>query len=844
MKYFIILFMSIFLILNCESGANRKIKLASFSSNKTGSKLTSSSVIRVLPQDQSSVAIMSFRNHTGDPALQWLERGLADMFVTELSQSPYLNIINTKNLIELAEQSDLTEQDMIEPAVALDMARKADSDLLLSGKFYQYNDSMYIEVELRDTHSQKFIRKEIVNGRGMEQLFAMVDNLSEKVRTNIRGDLEEIHSDPINLVEMTTSVEAFRCYSSALENREKFFHGKSEECIEMAVQADTNFAAGYLLMAEIKLNLGKKEQAEQAIAEARKRVDKLSKSQKYQLELLEIRIDYDLEKHIAKLKQAIEEFPTNVDFHLELGRIYREIGKFDDALEQFEIVKELRPNKKTIYNDLGYIYAYRRDYKTGLEYIDIYKKMAPDEPNPFDSAGEILMLAGRLEEAIPQLKIALSINPTFYHSAEKLGRVYTELGDYKEALKYLDMAAKYAETEKMAQVIQWRRVMIYWKTNQIDEAIKMVDAIADESSKWQKSPNINAVLTKAFIYESIGETEKVKNVYETCFNSIKENEDSLKTYADFDRLVAVMLLSDLDPRQFLNFIEKNRVNVEDEKTNTLLNLVSVTLALRVKDFESAKTYASKNEKDQIKLITTRPHETWSDVWKYIFEVITADNSPVNADDYSKEILKIAEKENREDLILIGKIISALHYQKNNKIDKMEEAFAKLGIPLEEKWQISGPYHVINAFAYDYQFKPETDDLKKSNWQFIHDGMNDGYIDLKNSLSDSYWATAYALTYVYSPEERPVEIRIGSDESCKLWLNDNIILKEYSESGFPFDGASVKVVLHPGYNKLMIKVVNQVHEWGFLCRITDDEGNGFEDVKFFYPQEIDQTLASK
>jgi hypothetical protein len=43
---------------------------------------------------------------------------------------------------------------------------------------------------------------------------------------------------------------------------------------------------------------------------------------------------------------------------------------------------------------------------------------------------------------------------------------------------------------------------------------------------------------------------------------------------------------------------------------------------------------------------------------------------------------------------------------------------------------------------------------------------------------------------------------------------------------------------------MIKVVNQVHEWGFLCRITDDEGNGFEDVKFFHPQEIDQTLASK
>ena len=68
MKTFIILSMSIFLILNCES-ANRKIKLASFSSNKSKSSVTASSTIRISPQEQSSIAIAYFRNETGDPAL-------------------------------------------------------------------------------------------------------------------------------------------------------------------------------------------------------------------------------------------------------------------------------------------------------------------------------------------------------------------------------------------------------------------------------------------------------------------------------------------------------------------------------------------------------------------------------------------------------------------------------------------------------------------------------------------------------------------------------------------------------------------------------------------------------
>ena len=104
-------------------------------------------------------------------------------------------------------------------------------------------------------------------------------------------------------------------------------------------------------------------------------------------------------------------------------------------------------------------------------------------------------------------------------------------------------------------------------------------------------------------------------------------------------------------------------------------------------------------------------------------------------------------------------------------------------------------------------------------------------------------SAFHITYIYSPEEQPVEIRVGSDESCKLWLNDNLTLHRFLEGDIPFDDASVKVVLHPGYNKLMIKVVNRTYEWGFLCRVTDEYGNGIEDVKFFHPEEIDRSYAT-
>lgn len=844
MKILFIIFISIILLLNCESSTNRKIKLASLSSNKTSSTLSSSSVIRILPHEQSSIAITNFQNDTGDPALQWLERGLSDMFVTELSQSPYINIINMKNLSELAEQSDMTEKDLFKPAVALEMARKAKSDLLLSGKFYQINDSMYIEVELKDTHSQKFIRREVVHGLGMEQLFAMVDNLSDKVRSNIRGDLEEVHSDPINLVEMTTSVEAFRCYSSALENNEKFFFTESEECIEKAVALDTNFAAGYLFLADIKFRLNKRDEARSALEQANKRIEKLSLADKYNLDLLELRFDYDRKKHIAKLQEAIQQFPTHIDFHIDLGRIYREQRDYESAIEHFEIVKELRPNKKTIYNELGYVHGLRQDYKTALENIGIYKKMAADEPNPFDSAGEILMWAGELEEAIIQLETALSIDPTFYHSSEKLGRIYTELGDYKKALKYFDLAEKHADIEKVTQGVNWNRTLTYWKAGQVEEAIQTLNNIESSVQKKSNLPSFDVAHMKTFIYRSIGETERANQIYENCFKFYENNIDSLKSYHRIDRLVGVILLSEINPQKAISFMDKVQSITDSKDSRALLSLMSGIMALRAQDSEMAQKYFNKDGETQVKLLTHDPNEKWSNVWKYVFDAVMNRSYPIEADEFGEELFKIAKENDRDDLLLIGKIISGLHYQKKNDKNKAEQVFLELGIPWEDNWQVSGPYQNKNTFSYNYTFVPEVSNVDKPTWKFFHDGINDGYIDFSQGLGKSDWATAYAVTYIYSPEEQPVEIRIGSDESFKLWLNNNLTFSRYLQSDSPFDHDKVKVVLHSGYNKVMIKVVNRVHEWGFMCRITDENGKGIEGIKFYHPQEIDRNYATK
>lgn len=88
-----------------------------------------------------------------------------------------------------------------------------------------------------------------------------------------------------------------------------------------------------------------------------------------------------------------------------------------------------------------------------------------------------------------------------------------------------------------------------------------------------------------------------------------------------------------------------------------------------------------------------------------------------------------------------------------------------------------------------------------------------------------------MIYINSPDKRTVQLRIATDEACKMWLNDKLVWQVYRKWPVPIDNDISPVVLHPGDNKLLIKVTNSLKNWGFYFRVTDEKGNGFPDIKF-------------
>ena len=149
------------------------------------------------------------------------------------------------------------------------------------------------------------------------------------------------------------------------------------------------------------------------------------------------------------------------------------------------------------------------------------------------------------------------------------------------------------------------------------------------------------------------------------------------------------------------------------------------------------------------------------------------------------------------------------------------------------WYVIGPFdNPIGGFDTEglmISYPPEKEiDLGKSypgkdgidvKWQRII-ADEKGFVDLDKYLKPNDWAVAYALTYVWSPDERGIKIFSGSDDGIRIWLNDELVHHHLVKRGPIPDNDRAAGVLKKGWNKLLVKVEEGEGWWGFYVRIPD------------------------
>jgi len=89
---------------------------------------------------------------------------------------------------------------------------------------------------------------------------------------------------------------------------------------------------------------------------------------------------------------------------------------------------------------------------------------------------------------------------------------------------------------------------------------------------------------------------------------------------------------------------------------------------------------------------------------------------------------------------------------------------------------------------------------------------------------------YAACWVDSDADKEVELRIGSDDGYKLWVNHKLVSEQNVYRSMEMDQETHKVKLNKGRNLILVKVATDWGEFAFMLRVVNAEGKEVPGIK--------------
>ena len=89
---------------------------------------------------------------------------------------------------------------------------------------------------------------------------------------------------------------------------------------------------------------------------------------------------------------------------------------------------------------------------------------------------------------------------------------------------------------------------------------------------------------------------------------------------------------------------------------------------------------------------------------------------------------------------------------------------------------------------------------------------------------------YAACWVDSDADKDVELRIGSDDGYKLWVNHKLVSEQNVYRSMEMDQETHKVKLNKGRNLILVKVATDWGEFAFMLRVVDADGKEVPGIK--------------
>ena len=310
-------------------------------------KLFSSSSARPSAAPAVSLAILPFRNASGDPSFDWLGSSLAEMLSTDVGQSSQLHTVSPDRLHQIFSDLRISPTTVLDPTVIRRVADFSTADRVVWGQYAKFGDAIRIDATMQDIKSGVTVglRTDVPNEKDIP---SAIDRLADSIRQKLALPENVIKELKASSFQPTSqSVDALRDYNQGIGFQRDGKNLEAQKQFDAATKADPNFALAFSKLAQTYGSQGYDGDAEQAAKKAVLLSQNLPGAEKYLIAAIQAQISKNFPEAIKAYENLAKASPDNTDVQSALAALYEEAGDLTKANQYNQAILKSNPKDVT-----------------------------------------------------------------------------------------------------------------------------------------------------------------------------------------------------------------------------------------------------------------------------------------------------------------------------------------------------------------------------------------------------------------------------------------------------------------------------------------------------------------
>ena len=405
--------------------------------------------------EPAMIAVLPFRNMTGDAKQDYFSDGMTEEMIAQLGQE------NPQRLGVIARTSVMHYQNTSEPLEQI--ARELGVQYVLEGSVRRDADKVRITAQLIRVSDQTHILSREYD-RELHSVLAVQGEIAQEISDEIQTALGQPTTSATRPAAATAAAEtadvkSFEAYDDYLKGR--YFWNKrtgpgfqeAARQFQQSIDKDPDYARSYAGLADTYAVMAEYyvEPPDRLIPKARAAalkalsLDERSAEAHASLALIAQNYDWDWQTADQEFRRAIELDPNYATGHHWYAEHLAFEGRFDEAFAEMQRALQLDPLSLIMKADLGVFYYFARQYDRAIAQLHEVMEMEPT----FSRAHMIVfpyLETGRADEALADIEARKKAGVNFWLLSQE-GQVYARTNRVELAQRALEEAKKSAPKE-------------------------------------------------------------------------------------------------------------------------------------------------------------------------------------------------------------------------------------------------------------------------------------------------------------------------------------------------------------------------------------------------------------